>query len=434
MRIIQLTPGAGDNFYCENCIRDQASLRQMRKLGLDILMVPLYLPPMRVDAGDQVESTPIFFGGINVYLQQKMGLFRRTPRWLDRLFDSQPLLRWASTKMGMTDTQELGQTTVSMLQGEHGRQVKEVDRLVEYLADQPPADAVLLSNVLLVGLAQALRDKLDCKVICGLQDEDAYLDSLPEPYAAQCWSLAAEACKKHVDGFISSSRWYADRMTSRLGLDPRRVRHVPDGVEAEVYQPASPNGDPPVIGFLSQMTTGKGLDVLVEALGILKQSSDHQRLELHVAGGMTKADEPYVEKIRRRIDQLDIAPAVRFFHEFDSSAKREFLSNLCILSVPARQPSASAIYALDAWASQVPVVLTESGVAVELVKDTGAGDLVAPDDPHALAEKLDALLRDPNRSAQLGQAGRDAVMERYNSARHAACKIDALRALLQETA
>ena len=94
MRIVQITPGSGGSFYCENCLRDSVLVRQILKLGHDVVMVPVYLP-LGIDRDERVEDVPIFFGGINVYLQQKSGLFRWTPRWLDRLFDSEKLLRWA---------------------------------------------------------------------------------------------------------------------------------------------------------------------------------------------------------------------------------------------------------------------------------------------------------------------------------------------------
>jgi hypothetical protein len=46
-------------------------------------MVPLYLP-LTLDEEDQTAGTPIFFSGINVYLEQKSALFSRAPRWLNR--------------------------------------------------------------------------------------------------------------------------------------------------------------------------------------------------------------------------------------------------------------------------------------------------------------------------------------------------------------
>jgi len=53
-------------------------------------MVPLYLP-LAADKTEPLSNAPIFFGGINVYLQQKLALFRKTPRWIDRWFDARPL-------------------------------------------------------------------------------------------------------------------------------------------------------------------------------------------------------------------------------------------------------------------------------------------------------------------------------------------------------
>ena len=64
--------------YCGNCFRDNALVTEFRRSGHDALMVPLYLP-LTLDEANQAEGTPIFFGGLNVYLSQKFKLFRRTP-------------------------------------------------------------------------------------------------------------------------------------------------------------------------------------------------------------------------------------------------------------------------------------------------------------------------------------------------------------------
>src|SRR5258708_2810246 len=111
MRIIQLTAGTG-SFYCGTCIRDNALVMALRELGHDALMVPMYLQPM-LDEASGGDGAPLFYGGINVYLQEKFRLFRSTPRWVDRLFDSPGMLRAAARKAGMTRASELGELTVS---------------------------------------------------------------------------------------------------------------------------------------------------------------------------------------------------------------------------------------------------------------------------------------------------------------------------------
>src|SRR5216684_1730132 len=94
MNIVQLTPGAGA-MYCGNCFRDNALVAELRRMGHQILMLPLYLP-LTLDEEDQSAGAPIFFSGINVYLGQKSALFRNAPGWLRNVFASPKLLKWAS--------------------------------------------------------------------------------------------------------------------------------------------------------------------------------------------------------------------------------------------------------------------------------------------------------------------------------------------------
>src|SRR5689334_12726206 len=118
MNIIQITPGAGA-MYCGNCFRDNALVAALRKSGHQAVMVPLYLP-LTLDEDDQSAGTPIFFTGINVYLEQKSALFRHAPGWLHNLFASRPLLKWAAGKTASTRAEDLGEITLSMLRGENG--------------------------------------------------------------------------------------------------------------------------------------------------------------------------------------------------------------------------------------------------------------------------------------------------------------------------
>src|SRR5947207_2581723 len=91
MRFIQLTSGTG-GFYCGTCLRDNALVTELRRQGHDALLVPLYLPPT-LDEAAAPGDAPLFYGGVNVYLQHKASLFRKTPRWVDRLLDAPGLLR-----------------------------------------------------------------------------------------------------------------------------------------------------------------------------------------------------------------------------------------------------------------------------------------------------------------------------------------------------
>ena len=132
MKVVHIDPGAGGTFYCQNCMRDCALVRALRRQGHDVTMVPMYLPIL-IDTEGISGDIPVFFGGINVFLQQRFSIFRKTPRWLDKLFDSRWMLKLAAGQEGSTDASELGPMTLSMLQGSHGHQKKELDRLIDWL-------------------------------------------------------------------------------------------------------------------------------------------------------------------------------------------------------------------------------------------------------------------------------------------------------------
>src|SRR5262249_13136755 len=123
MRIAYITAGAA-GMFCGSCLHDNTLVTALRGLGHDALLIPTYTP-IRTDEVD-VSGPRIFFGGINVYLQQKFSLFRHTPWFLDRLLDGPRLLNWVSRFAVKTRAEDLGELTVSMLEGEHGRQRKEV--------------------------------------------------------------------------------------------------------------------------------------------------------------------------------------------------------------------------------------------------------------------------------------------------------------------
>ena len=418
MRITQITPGAGDNFYCENCLRDNAVVRELRRAGHDALMVPLYLPPLS-DGPAAVTDVPIFFGGINVYLQQKSGLFRKTPRWIDRLFDARGLLRWAGKKAGMTKAKVLGETMLSMLRGEHGRQVKELNRLTAWMARQDRPDIVCLSNAMLVGLTRRIKETLSVPVVCLLQDEVGFVDALPDEYRTRAWDLLVERADD-VDAFIAVSRFYAEAMARRLRLDADRVHVVYNGIHPNGYEPAAAGADGPAIGFLSQMCRGKGLDTLVEAFIELKTGrSAVPDLKLRLAGGKTDADKAFLQDIRARLADAGVAEDVEFLDAFDRSAKQAFLPTLSVLSVPTREGEAFGLFVLEALACGVPVVLPDHGAFGELIEATGGGLLCRPNDPADLARAIRELLTDVDRAREMGRRGREVVLRDFHIRRTA---------------
>jgi len=417
MNIVQITPGAG-GMYCGLCARDNALVAALRKLGHQVLMVPLYLP-FTLDEEDQSRGTPIFFSGINVYLEQKSALFRAAPGWFHDLLASPGLLKWAGSQAAKTRPEDLGELTLSMLRGEEGNQTRELDHLLDFLKTQTPPDVICLSTVLLVGLARQLKAGLGAPVTCGLQGEDAFLEALPEPHRSQCWQTIAERAAD-VDVFLAPSRYFGDLMGKRMSLPAGRVQVLPNGINLEGYepngnQPAAGESRPPVLGYFARMCKEKGLDTLVAAYIEVRRRNRVKNLKLRVGGSCGPSDEPFVKALTGDLQKAGLAGEVEFHRNVSRAKKQELLASFSVFSVPAGYGEAFGLYVIEALAAGAPVVQPRTGAFPELVESTGGGVLCAADDSKALADALEGLLLEPARLAALGAAGRRAVLEKFSA-------------------
>jgi glycosyltransferase involved in cell wall biosynthesis len=414
LRIVQITPGAG-KMYCGACLRDNALVSALRRLGHSAVMTPLYLP-LTLDEADQSAGTPLFYGGISVFLEQHSALFRHSPQWLRHWLAAPALLKLAAGPATRTRPENLGPITLSMLCGEDGNQSRELDELIGWLAGEKP-DVICLSNALLIGLARRLRSQLRVPVICTFQGEDWFLDALPSPAREEAWqTLAGRAAD--ADLFIAPSRYFADLMQKRLQLPPDRVRVVFNGINLEGFSANRQSAirDPkfPTLGFFARLCREKGLDKLVDAFLLLKKRDRVKNLKLRVGGSCGPADKIVVDELRGRLEKAGVAGDVDFVPNPSRAAKLEFFRTLSVFSVPAVYSEAFGLYLIEALATGVPVVQPAHSAFPEIVIATGGGLLCDPRDLNSLADALESLLLDPVRARALGEAGREAVAAKFN--------------------
>ena len=417
MKIVYIVPGTGGTFYCQNCMRDIELVRTLRRAGHEVLMVPVYLP-LLVDAPDINDDTPVFFGGINCYLQQKFPFFRKSPRWLDKLFDGAWMLRQAAKKEGSTEAAGLGPMTLSMLEGPDGHQKKELDRMIAWLRDQEKPDVVHLSNALLLGMARTLKEALDCPLFCSLQDEEPWIEAIDEPYRQLCWE-AMTHCGNDVDAFVAVSQWYADVMKKRMALPDDKVHVVHLGIKTPETNGNALSFDPPVIGYLSKMTDSLGLGKLIDAFIHLKQHPRLGNLKLRATGGQVGGDVAYVKWLRKKLAKHGMEQDVEFLDDFDAEKRLKFIQSISVMSVPAEEGEAFGLFIIESLASGVPVVQPAAGAFPEVVNATGGGLLYDPSEADGLTRTLEALLLDQDKAQALGEAGRTAVQEQFSTERMA---------------
>jgi glycosyltransferase involved in cell wall biosynthesis len=405
-------------------MRDNALAKELHRQGHRALLLPMYLP-LTLDEDAASPGAPIFFGGVSTYLREKFPRFRRVPRWMDRLLSARWILKLLAGRAAKTGGPAVAEMTLSMLRGEAGNQAGELRELIAWLKgafDGAPPDAVWLSTALQAGLARSLREELKVPVIGFLQGEDTFLDGLGSR-APEVWALLSERMKD-ADAWVAPSRYFAEVMAARLrwsGSEMERlIRVIPNGIAIEDFHAGAVQGHTrPTIGYLARFVPGKGIGVLVDAFILLKKRNAIPDLLLRCAGSMTAADARYVGTLRAKLAAAGCAGEVEFLPNVSREEKIHFLQSLDVFSVPATASEAFGLYAIEALAAGVPVVLPRAWAFPEIVGASGGGVLFDPGDSaetaaSALADALEEIFRHPSHIRALGTAGRAAALEKYS--------------------
>lgn len=419
MRIAYITAGAG-GMYCGSCMHDNTLAAALQALGHDCILVPTYTP-LRTDEPD-VSVRRVFFSGLGIYLEQNYPRLRTMPSFLRRWLSSPGLLRLISSISLSVRPEELGDLTVSMLKGPGGNQRQDVLDLVEWLANELRPDVVVLSNILIAALTPVLKERLPIPVLCTLQGDDIYLDWLPEKHRQECFALIRDLTL-HIDGYLTTSNYYADFMTGYLGLVRERITVVYPGLNLAGFDgiAAGPShaDNPVTIGYLARICPEKGLHNLIEAFSKLRRRPGLPPLRLKVAGYCGHRDKPYLKELRSRAVRENWAELLKIVGEVTHAGKVAFLRSLDIFSVPTTYREPKGLYLLEAWSCGIPAVQPQHGSFPELIARTGGGLLVPPGDASALADGLEDLIRNPEQRRRMGQQAQQAVREYFHAQRMA---------------
>lgn len=435
LKIAYLTAGAA-GMICGSCLHDNTLARALLELGHDVQLVPLYTP-IRTDETD-VSIDRIFYGGINLYLQQKIPLFRLLPKWLDRWLDRPWLVNWASGRGVQIDPQQVADLTLSMLRGREGFQRKEVERLAEWLTGDFKPDVIVFSNILTAGCVPEIKRRMNVPVVVTLQGDDIFLRGLPEPHQAQALTEIRRLADQ-IDGFIANTAFYADAMAEYLGLARERIQIVPLGIDVRDFG-GPETGDrrqgtgirPPTVGYLARLAPEKGLHVLAEAFVLLRQMSEVADARLRIAGWLGAPNVIYADAIFRKLQKSGLSDAVEYVGEVDRRGKLEFLSSLDVLSVPTTYREPKGLFVLEALAAGVPVVQPEHGAFPEMLSELQGGLLHRPEDPRHLAERLHLLLTDRVQWIRLASSGRQNVHTYRNAQVMAERIVEVLRMAINQ--
>ena len=404
MKILFILPGSGDSFYCGNCFRDNLQALALRKAGHEVVIMPLYLPLKQASFQGDV---PLFFPATTYYVEQKMFGNRRMPSWMKRMLGSDTMLDMASSLSGTTSAEGMEDMTLSMIEGEGLAFEENVKQLIDWVKQTEKPDVIQLSSSLLLGIAKELKKETNIPIVCSLQDEEVWIDSLKSEFAEKAWQ-GVLANAKYVDRFITTSYYYQQIVETRLP----QLGHVDviyPGIDVTKYLSDEYPADP-TIGFFYRMNELDGLDILADAFVLLKQRGTIPNLKLRIGGGYMSPDKKLVKQVKRTLKPYANDVVIEETYDMDEHA--DFYRKVTVLSVPLRFQEGVGLYLCEAFAAGRPAVEPNTGSFAEIVENGGL--IYEPNDAQHLADTLEKMLTDKQCYQQCQNHALSLAKERYD--------------------
>jgi glycosyltransferase involved in cell wall biosynthesis len=191
-----------------------------------------------------------------------------------------------------------------------------------------------------------------------------------------------------------------------FGVDPRRIRVIPLGVDQVFRPPGVPRVPGRIVAMASADIPMKGIATLLEAFAKLRTERDVELLLISrpKPGGQTE----------RLIDRLAITDSVRFVNGISDEELAAVVGSAEIACVPSLYEGFSLPTA-EAMACGTPLVVSRAGAIPEVVGPPGlCADVVTPGDVGELETALESLLDDPARRVEMGAAGRQRALAEFS--------------------
>jgi glycosyltransferase involved in cell wall biosynthesis len=217
-----------------------------------------------------------------------------------------------------------------------------------------------------------------------------------------------------TDAFIAVAEPHGCYLAEHEGCPAAKVRVIPNGVDVEKFHPRWPNASlreqfglapgTPVAGIVAALRPEKNHELFLRAAALVHQ-------QLPAARFLVVGDGPRRAALETLAEELGLTGVVHFAGSRGDVP--EVLSLVDVLVLTSHM-EANPVSILEAMAAEKPVISTRVGSVAETVLDGKTGYLVAPGAAGEIAARLLELLRDPQRAAALGRAGREHVVRHWS--------------------
>jgi len=172
---------------------------------------------------------------------------------------------------------------------------------------------------------------------------------------------------------------------------------IPNGIDTRIYAPLEPEPRPePILVTVARLIPRKGIDLLLRACRLLQEQGIAFRCRI-------VGDGPEEDSLKILAFRLGLASQVEFLGRMDRTAISRLLPQCDLFVLPSHAEGMSNA-ALEAMACGLPLVLTDTGGAKELVLENGV--IVPPGNEYPLASVLSQILGDPVRRKEMGKQSR----------------------------
>ena len=209
-------------------------------------------------------------------------------------------------------------------------------------------------------------------------------------------------------GVVTVSRWNADFLAERLGVDRAKIHVIPCGIDVERFTPGGAGESPPLVVAVARLHPIKNLQLLLDVCARVASGGTRHCVAI-IGDGDERA------ALERRRAELGLDEVVRFVGHLTQEAVADWWRRADVGALTS-DSEGMPVALMEAAASGVPVVATAVGGVPDMVVQGVTGRVVPPGDAGGFAAALEQLLSEPALRRRMGAAARRHAVDRFSVA------------------
>jgi len=239
-------------------------------------------------------------------------------------------------------------------------------------------------------------------------------DTVKEKVRSQMVLLAA---KLGFDRIIAVSEAVRQDFSNLAGVPLDKIKTIYNGLDVDRFMIDTPkaelrerfgwDADAPTVIMVAALRRGKGHEVLFQAIPQIRETVPNVQIKLvgdgEIADKIREQAAPYADVVEFLGQRTDVPELVAASDALTLPSWAEALPTVLI----------------EAGAAGVPCVATDVGGAKEITLHEDTGYIIPPGDVNALADRLIAVLQDPDAARAMGNRARERVVNTFTLERQA---------------